>query len=566
MPRRSIDWSDVWSEIALYAYAALAFAFLARFFTGMLLARRLLMRSSPAGPGFLESAMIAVPLTIGMTRPKILLPPEWREWDRQKLEAVLAHEGAHVRRRDGLISTLAGLNRCIFWFHPLAWWMERRLGLLAELACDESCVAALDNREEYARLLLDMARVVDRSDGRLRQHALTMAASSHLRRRIDSILKEGHKPSRGLSRTGWAAIALCGIPVVWGAGAVEFAAPPPLLRLDMPRPNAPKPPVLLAQAQPTPPAATAAPRLEFEVDSVRPASPRSLPPGVNGRAGGPPGGGNGCGQMRFTMDAGRVDIRCTSVVQLISYAFGIPQDRITGPDWMMIQPGPYVPGEGGPQFDIAAKLPEGASEDQVPEMFQNLLANRFKLAMHRGSKERPGYALVVDKGGLKLKPAPPEAVSSEAPHCPPGTPNCNVRNRGGIQTRTTRGPNADGSVGSTTTFSNPLLGTAIETAGPRGTRLEAPNTTLKGLAGLLPFDPVTDLTGLKGRYQVVLEIPFDLARLLNQSPLPTADQSGDAIQNGWRSALEKIGLRLEPRKVPVETIVVDHIERNPTPN
>jgi uncharacterized protein (TIGR03435 family) len=233
---------------------------------------------------------------------------------------------------------------------------------------------------------------------------------------------------------------------------------------------------------------------------------------------------------------------------------------------MMIQPGQYVPGEGGTQFDIAAKLPEGASEDQVPEMLQNLLADRFKLAVHRANTEQPGYALVVDKGGLKLKPAPPESVSSEAPHCPPGTPNCNVRNRGGIQTRTTRGPNADGSVGSTTTFSDPLLGTAIETAGPRGTHLEAPNTTLKGLAGLLPFDPVIDLTGLKGRYQVVLEIPFDLARLLKQSPSPTADQSGDAIQNGWRSALEKVGLRLEPRKVPVETIVVDHLEKTPTDN
>ncbi len=137
--QRSIDWS----EVALYAYAAIAFAFLARFAMGMFLVRRLLARSKPGEAGFLESELIAVPLTVGWLRPKILLPMEWREWDREKWDAVLTHEGAHVRRRDGLVSALAGINRCIFWFHPLAWMLERRLRLLAELACDESSVATL---------------------------------------------------------------------------------------------------------------------------------------------------------------------------------------------------------------------------------------------------------------------------------------------------------------------------------------------------------------------------------------------------------------------------------------
>ena len=225
MPSRSIDWS----ELALYAYTTITFVFLLRFVTGMLLARRLLTRSNPAGPGFLESAMIAAPLTIGVTRPKILLPLGWRKWDRDKLNAVLAHEGAHVGRRDALVAALAGINRCIFWFHPMAWWLERRLSLLAELACDEACLATLGDRESYARLLLEMASVVDGTHGRLRSHALTMAAGSHLRQRVESILKDGREPSRGLRRTGWAAIALCGIPVVLCAGTVEFAAPLPLL-------------------------------------------------------------------------------------------------------------------------------------------------------------------------------------------------------------------------------------------------------------------------------------------------------------------------------------------------
>ena len=77
--------------------------------------------------------------------------------------------------------------------------MQRKLAFLAEQACDESCVAELD-RERYAHLLLEMASVVDRSQGRLRYHALTMAAGSHLQQRIDALLQDRRRFSRGLSR------------------------------------------------------------------------------------------------------------------------------------------------------------------------------------------------------------------------------------------------------------------------------------------------------------------------------------------------------------------------------
>ena len=178
--KRSISWSGV----ALIAYACVALAFLARFVTGMFLIRRLIGKGNPIA-GFLESEIVAVPLTVGWLRPKILLPLEWRKWDRDKLDAVLAHEGAHVQRRDNLVAALAGMNRCVFWFHPLAWMLERKLALLAEQACDEASVAELGDRERYAGLLLEMARVVDGSKGRLRCHALTMASGSHVGRRIE---------------------------------------------------------------------------------------------------------------------------------------------------------------------------------------------------------------------------------------------------------------------------------------------------------------------------------------------------------------------------------------------
>src|ERR1035441_8349332 len=100
-----------------------------------------------------ESERVRVPVTVGWLRPGVLLPLEWRKWDREKLDAVLAHEGAHVRRRDGLVAALAGVNRCVLWFHPLAWILERKLAQLAEQACDESTVAALGDHRRYAQLL-----------------------------------------------------------------------------------------------------------------------------------------------------------------------------------------------------------------------------------------------------------------------------------------------------------------------------------------------------------------------------------------------------------------------------
>jgi hypothetical protein len=79
----------------MYVYCAIAFGFLAHFITGMFLARKLLRNARAVScTGAHESDLVAVPVTLGWLRPRILLPMEWREWDSDKLDAVLAHEGA----------------------------------------------------------------------------------------------------------------------------------------------------------------------------------------------------------------------------------------------------------------------------------------------------------------------------------------------------------------------------------------------------------------------------------------------------------------------------------------
>jgi len=130
---------------------------------------------------------VAAPLTAGVFRSRILLPSVWRDWPAEKLRAVLAHETAHVRRRDAIPALLAQVNRCLFWFHPLAWWLERAITATAEQAADEAVIQATGARRAYAEVLIEMAGEVRRRGGLRAAQALSMDGGA-LERRIDSIL------------------------------------------------------------------------------------------------------------------------------------------------------------------------------------------------------------------------------------------------------------------------------------------------------------------------------------------------------------------------------------------
>lgn len=154
-------------------------------------------------PVLWSSPAARVPLTLGWLRPKILLPADWCSWDRQKLEAILHHEMAHVRRRDGLVRILSLLNRCLYWFHPAAWMLWRRLNLVAELACDESALRFVPG-PRYASLLLEIASHLRSGGGRVALHHAAMARPSQVSTRIEAILNP--EPCRGLGRSGLAVV------------------------------------------------------------------------------------------------------------------------------------------------------------------------------------------------------------------------------------------------------------------------------------------------------------------------------------------------------------------------
>lgn len=317
-----------------------------------------------------------------------------------------------------------------------------------------------------------------------------------------------------------------------------------------------------AQGQSPAPSAAAA-RLGFEVASVKVAVPRPAPGGGSGER----TGGGGCRQS-LKMDQGRVDIECATLVTLIGYAYGFSPERVTGPDWMM--------GLGATRFNIAAKLPQGASGRQVPEMVQSFLADRFQLVLHRGSSERATYVLVVAKGGLKVREAAPESGTPGAAAGSNGPP-VPIDFFGGVETRMT--PNDDGN-GLTTTISSPRMGTVRETDGANGIqRWEAAGISLEGLAELLdkvaPLSlPTIDMTGLNGRYRVVLEVAqkdFFGPRAAMPAPDAAARENArmdfeDLVVRALNDGLRKLGLQLERRRAAVGTLVVDHVEKMPTEN
>jgi TonB family protein len=209
--------STVWGLLASI-YLAVALALIVRLAAGLVGMWRIsrAARPMPTRDDVRISTRVQSPATFGSI---ILLPAESQEWPAERLDAVLAHERAHVRSRDGYWSWLAQLHAAIFWFNPLAWWMQRRLETLAETTSDDAVVAARHDPVEYAALLLDFARHPNS------RSVVMSVAESNLSERIERLLART-PPASALPRAArWAALALL-VPVVVFAASTTRAAPP----------------------------------------------------------------------------------------------------------------------------------------------------------------------------------------------------------------------------------------------------------------------------------------------------------------------------------------------------
>jgi len=227
-----------WPLYAAIAYVTGAIGFAARLILGIFLMRRLqrgsrsiipelgschdLIANAGAGTRIRESHEVRVPLAMGFKRVSVLLPMEWREWPREKLRLVLAHELAHVKRHDPAVGSLAAVNKCVFWFHPLAWWLERRLAVLAEYAADDAGLAISGNAGSYASTVLELAGRMTGQSSRLIWNVPAMTGQL-VARRIRRVLNTHAARVRGAGGiAARAALFAAATVLLWISLAVDL--------------------------------------------------------------------------------------------------------------------------------------------------------------------------------------------------------------------------------------------------------------------------------------------------------------------------------------------------------
>lgn len=273
------------------------------------------------------------------------------------------------------------------------------------------------------------------------------------------------------------------------------------------------------------------------------------------------------------IDGARAEYIYMSLKDLIVMAYKVKPFQVVGPAWMATQ-----------RFDIAATVPEGASSDDVPKMLQALLADRFKLVVRRETKEHGVLALVVGKGGPKLK------ASAEAP---PPIDDAAPLKPGEMAMDTPDGKmrmTMDKTGGATVNMGAKGIMHYNMDPATKSLHLEASMVTMSGFADMLTqFSQiggrggrqVVDMTELKGHYEVALNIPLeDLMNMARAAGMDvpggpgrseTAGSPADAASDPSGTstvfkAVQELGLKLETRKGMVEQIVVEHLEKSPTEN
>lgn len=354
-----------WIPMTILGVWASGFAVIALLrFRGWLRVRAAVRASSPleipvpvkvrSSPGLLE------PGVVGFLRPILLLPEGIAEClTPRQLEAVLAHELCHVRRRDNLTSAIHMIVEAVFWFHPLIWWIGAQLVEERERACDEAVLSLGNEPQAYAEGILNVCKIYLESPLR----CVSGVTGSDLKKRIQAILRR--RVASELNSAKKVALALAGVAAV---------ALPVIVGIM-------NSPAIRAQSSAATP--------KFEVASIKPDLEQGLSMAVRPLPG------------RLIADA--------SVRLLMQNAYALPRFRIEGgPAWIDAE-----------WYSVDAKAGENASRAQIFLMLQSLLDERFQLKTHRETRELPVYTLVAARNGLKLTPPKEGACSNPTAGEPP---------------------------------------------------------------------------------------------------------------------------------------------------
>ena len=312
--------------------------------------------ATPANMSFVVPVMSAPDLIepgiVGIVRPILLLPEGIENrLDPAQLDAILAHELCHVRRRDNLTATIHMAVQAIFWFHPLVWWLGVRLVEERERACDEEVLRLGAKPQIYAAGILSVCKLYVESP----LPCVSGVTGSNLKKRIETIMKSWAVQRLNFIRrailiaTGVAAVA---VPVTVGFLKV------PSVRAQSAQSNAPRP--------------------KFDAASIK--------RDVSGEGGGIFTCVPNCHLERMTLK------------DLVIFAYRLHDFQVTGgPGW--IDSDRY-------NIDAKAEGPPSLNQEYVTlqsQRLQTLLRDRFNLTIHRETKELPVYELTVAKRGPKLQ-------------------------------------------------------------------------------------------------------------------------------------------------------------------
>jgi uncharacterized protein (TIGR03435 family) len=531
----------------------------------------------------LSSPNLLEPGIFGIIRPVLLLPKGIDErLTSPQLTTIIAHEMCHVRRRDNLTAAIHMVVETIFWFHPAVWWIKARLLEEREQACDEAVLQSGNDAPLYAESILNVCKFYVESP----LTCVSGITGADLKRRIVRIMTEQVAHKLDLSRklllcvAGLIAVAT---PIVFGlirvnhvhaqstaaenatgivgtwqgtlhtdrdhrtvlkvskrddkltavmywidqggrpsiASSVTFVDSS--FKADLVYGNyegklsvdgeslvgawtqgATPHPLTLERA--TTETAWEVPAIVPEKQMAADANPSFEVATIKPNNSGDP-------HLHFFYSSGRnYTAENLSLSDLICITYGVQAKQIVGaPDWI-----------DKDRYDIAAKIdPEGQpSHKQWSVIYQKLLEERFQLKFHRDKRELSSFVLTVGKDGPKLSP---------------------------------------------TQFPDVRSGFGLRPA-PGGVSTPVTNMSMADFAGALQMlvldRPVVDQTGLTGKYDFNLTFVPDDSQFHGRLPIPiTKVPDGVEEPPGLFEAIQRLGLKLEPKKTLTDVLVLDHVEK-----
>jgi bla regulator protein BlaR1 len=452
------------------------------------------LESAPGMPKHIEirsSRRSLEPGIFGIAQPVLVWPHGITgRLEDEHLKSILAHELLHIRRRDNLAAAIHMFVEAVFWFHPLVWWMGTRLVEERERACDEEVVESGSDPQVYAESILKICEFCVGSP----LPCISGVTGAELKSRITRIMSDQIARKLDLRRKlllGVAAILAVAAPIATG---ILHASPSRTT----------------ARSESAASSSFVYRDISIKLDQTATAMLKS---------------GKGAIYQTNLGTSNGLAITNTPLQQLIEFAYEVQGDRIAGtPAWFNTE-----------LFDVDAKI-DSSTADKLQKldpdqrtfarrrMLQALLADHFKLAVHRETRQLPVYALLIAESGPKLKEATPGNIYADGVKGPDGAP----------------------------------LGPGKMTFGPLGT------STLKVTAQALPIPSflrtlslqvgrtVLDMTGLTGNYDFTLQ----WAPLLPKDAV-ISPASGSSI---FQAVRQQLGLKLEPKTAPLEMLVIDHAE------